>query len=335
MDSSLFRVPDRLTDVAPWQGHIPFAFWVISATKPRLLVELGTHKGDSYSAFCQSVSESDLATTCYAVDSWQGDEHAGLYGEEVFQELNAYNQRKYGGFSTLLRMMFEDALSYFNDGSIDLLHIDGYHSYDAVREDFEKWLPKMSDRGVILLHDVAVRERGFGVWKFWADVAERFPSLELPHSNGLGVLAVGSEVPERLSQLIASFRSDPAPITSLFAAVGARCQLIAEGQRAKLEFNRLNDEINRMGNEVTAERDRAEKLTVTVATLSEQISIRDELVHAQELRIEQLIESTGQNGPESDFESLKALIRRRVVSSKLLAPARPILTSVRELTSRR
>ncbi len=243
LNPSVFKVPDRLTEIPGWHGHIPFAFWVIEAIKPRLFVELGTHKGDSYSAFCQSVSELGIPTLCYAVDSWEGDEHSGLYGEEIYAELSAYNQRKFGGFSTLLRMYFEDALSYFEDGTIDLLHIDGYHSYEAVTTDFEKWKPKLSTRGVVLFHDIVVRERQFGVWKFWDDVKVQYPSVEFTHSNGLGLLAVGEEVPEALLELIQAYKAAPSDVLSIFQSLGARCQLIGDNDRLKEEKRQLQDRL--------------------------------------------------------------------------------------------
>jgi len=98
-----------------WVGHLPFAAWVIRDRVPKIFVELGTHSGNSYFSFCQSVLEGGFATKCYAVDTWQGDAHAGQYDEEIFTRVNAHNQEHYAGFSTLLRMTFDDAVRSFAD----------------------------------------------------------------------------------------------------------------------------------------------------------------------------------------------------------------------------
>ena len=155
----IFSRPTRLVWPPSWAGHIPFAFWFVDALRPRTLVELGTQAGLSYSAFAQAVQTLGIDTACYAIDTWEGDEHAGFYGEEVFAEWSAFHSRHFGGFSRLVRSTFDEALTHFSDGSIDALHIDGLHTYEAVRHDFESWLPKLSDCSVVLFHDVNVRER--------------------------------------------------------------------------------------------------------------------------------------------------------------------------------
>ena len=181
--------PDLLQKPTGWIGHLPFADWLIRELSPKLFVELGTHFGHSYLAFCQAVAENKTKTQCYSVDTWQGDEHAGFYGDDVFVVLQEQNQKRYSEFSKLMRMSFDDAVAYFSDASIDLLHIDGLHTYEEVRHDFETWLPKLAPGAVVLFHDTAVRERNFGVWKLWEELQVKYPNnLEFSHSHGLGVL---------------------------------------------------------------------------------------------------------------------------------------------------
>lgn len=171
-----------------WVGHMPFAYWLMQEIKPIIMVELGTHSGNSYFSFCQSVFENKLMTSCYAVDTWKGDAHSGSYDEDVFEKVLRHNQ-KYP-FSTLMRSTFDDAVSSFEDKSIDVLHIDGLHTYEAVKHDFETWQPKLSMSAVVLFHDTQVKHLDFGVWKFWEELKQTgYPNMDFHHCNGLGVIA--------------------------------------------------------------------------------------------------------------------------------------------------
>ena len=172
-----------------WIGHLTLAYWLVSEIKPRVLVELGTHLGNSYFTFCQSVKESKLKTTCYAVDCWEGDAQAGQYEQTVYDTVKNYNDENYHQFSKLLKMRFDEALNEIPDGSVDLLHIDGLHTYEAVHHDYETWLPKLSGNGLVMFHDIAVERKDFGVKKFWGELKEIHPcSLEFDHNHGMGII---------------------------------------------------------------------------------------------------------------------------------------------------
>ena len=88
-------------------------------------------------------------------------------------------------------MTFDEAKDYFSDHSISLLHIDGLHTYEAVKHDFENWKQKLTPNAIVIFHDTNVRERDFGVWKFWEELAEIYPHFEFLHGNGLGILCLG------------------------------------------------------------------------------------------------------------------------------------------------
>jgi GT2 family glycosyltransferase len=186
--ASSFFHPQWVRESA-WLEHLHFAAWLVQRQNPATLVELGTHYGASYFAFCQAVRAGGLNTRCYAVDHWQGDPHAHLYGPGVYETVFAYNEARYSGFSELLRMEFTQALERFAPKSIDLIHFDGFHTYESVKADFESWLPKLSEGAIALFHDTRVRHLDFGVWQLWHELTDSYPwHVEFQHGNGLGVV---------------------------------------------------------------------------------------------------------------------------------------------------
>jgi len=204
LGSAAFMLPERLVEPGSWSEHLPFAFWLMEHHRPRILVELGTHTGNSYLAFCQAAAKLGLSTHCYAVDTWRGDEQAGSYGEDVFESLKNYHDLRYASFSRLVRSTFDEALTHISDASIDLLHIDGLHTYEAVSHDFSSWSAKLSTRGIVILHDINVREFGFGVFRLWEELSPQYPHFEFVHGHGLGVLAVGDDLGPRIRELLAA-----------------------------------------------------------------------------------------------------------------------------------
>lgn len=239
---AVFMKPLSLQPPEAWAGHIPFAFWLMNALKPSTFVELGTHSGNSYFAFCQAVKELGLGAQCYAVDTWQGDDHAGRYGDEIFTTVTRHHDSHYKSFSKLVRSTFDQALAGFADKSIDLLHIDGLHTYEGVRHDFESWFPKLTSNAIVLFHDTNVLDRGFGVFKLWEELAAKYPSLEFLHSNGLGVISVSETPPEALRDFFAAGadKAATARVREVFSGLGqvVSAQLIIDRENAVREEER-------------------------------------------------------------------------------------------------
>src|SRR5271157_3355566 len=228
LDHPICLAAPELLAQSHWAEHVPFAMWIISVLRPRLFVELGTFRGTSYCGFCQSIKRLGLPTRAFAVDTWKGDPHNGVNGPEILEELRGHHDPRHGAFSSLLEMTFDEAAPRFQDGEIDLLHIDGYHTYEAVRHDYETWRPKLSDRGVILFHDVVEHMRDFGVWRFWEQIKTQYPSFEFLHEHGLGVLAVGHDLPDEIKELTSIDAEGAAQIRTFFHELGRRVSLEME-----------------------------------------------------------------------------------------------------------
>lgn len=281
----LLWTPDY-NETSPWVQHVPFAFWIVDALRPRCVVELGTHRGVSYLAFCQAVSKLGLPARCYAVDTWKGDEHAGFYGEEVFRRLADWHNPRYSHFSRLVRSTFDDALKHFDDGAIDLLHIDGLHTYEAVKHDFETWKPKLASPSIVLFHDTNVRERDFGVFRLWAELSSVYSHFELLHGHGLGILAYGSpaELPPRMRALldVASRQDVAQPLRKMFAHFGAQTSLLSRVSELAAQVEQRSTQLaNRdlrlqlLETELVGRNEQIDELERTVGTLNKNITAAD------------------------------------------------------------
>jgi hypothetical protein len=217
-----------------WSELIPIMYALFVLLRPRRFVELGVHNGMSFFAACQIVERLDLATECVAIDSWEGDEHAGFHDSSVFDRFRAYLGASYPRHE-FIQAYFPAARSCFEDGSIDLLHIDGLHTYEAVKDDFQTWLPCMSDVGVVIFHDINVFERGFGVWRLWEELKAKYPAFDFSHKHGLGIIFVGREphVAADLLRALAGTRHYGTLAQAFFEGVGA---LLVEHRGALAEL---------------------------------------------------------------------------------------------------
>lgn len=286
--------PARIA-MSAWIGHVPFAMYLIDILRPKMFAELGTHYGVSYCAFCQAVKDLGLDTRCYAIDTWEGDPHAGFYGPEVLLDLKEHHDPLYGGFSRLVQSTFEEARGHFPDGSFDLLHLDGYHTYEIMKRDLEQWLPKMSKRGVIIMHDINVRERDFGGWKLWGELKQQYPNFEFSHSHGLGVLGVGQDLPEGIRALFNCTESEATAVRHFFSQLGARLEAAQELQTLRQvatalpalrrEKEALEAQLRAQDEQMRAQDAQMREAPAQVAALTQQLQERDGLLQQREARM--------------------------------------------------
>jgi len=197
----------KLLTFSAWSELIPTLFCIFSIARPRRFVELGTHNGMSFFAACQATEALALDTQCIAIDNWIGDPHASFHSDEVFDQFRANINNNFPN-QFYIKAHFTHALACFENESIDLLHIDGYHTYAAVKDDFETWLPKMSQRGVILFHDINEHEREFGVWRLWHELKDKYASFSVPHCHGLGIICVGRQ-PSTFAEILELLEAHP------------------------------------------------------------------------------------------------------------------------------
>lgn len=171
-----------------WRGLGSLGFEFVRHNRPRIIVELGSFVG--FSAFAMGLALHGLREggKLYALDTWQGDGHTGTYPEDVYRTF--LNRRSHLGLeSTIvpLRMTFDEARDKVPD-QIDLLHIDGLHTWEAVNHDFDTYGPLVRPGGLVLFHDV---NAGFeGLRRFWKMVSGRYVSHMVPYSCGLGIIRV-------------------------------------------------------------------------------------------------------------------------------------------------
>jgi len=219
MSPPAYWMPPHLP-LSAWFTHAPFAAWLVDAVRPASIVELGTHLGFSCFAFAEASKRLGCSTTIHAIDTWEGDDHAGYYDDEVYRYVRSVADRDYADRVQMHRGRFSDARPSFDDAVVDILHIDGRHGFEDVTADYEEWAGTVRTGGVILFHDIAETENGFGVWQLWEQLATPGRSFAFSHGHGLGVLAVGDISTSPIRALFEADDSIADRIRADFSALG-------------------------------------------------------------------------------------------------------------------
>lgn len=197
------RSPEALADLAfSCPGIIPmqvrselleFAS-LVQERRPKALIEIGTRNGGTFFMLCR------LAHPRAKVISLDlpGGQFGGGY--TIFQAPVINHMKRSGQQLQLLRKDSHDpatqarVVNALGDTRLDLLFIDGDHTYDGVKRDFEMYSPLVAPGGLIAFHDIVdTANEDCHVNRFWSEVKTRYPHREIIEDarqgwGGIGVL---------------------------------------------------------------------------------------------------------------------------------------------------
>lgn len=178
-----------------WKGHRQFANTLMRRNNPKITVDLGVDYG--YSLF--SLAESKIGEV-YGIDSFEGDIHAGHHADAYDTVMKVIGENQYDNI-TVIKGFFDDVAKTWNK-PIDILHIDGLHTYQAALNDYKTWSPFLTENAVILMHDVTSFP---GVYQVYQEIPMH--KTHFSHSAGLGVLSNDEHLIREVENIIQNVRS--------------------------------------------------------------------------------------------------------------------------------
>lgn len=126
------------------------------------VLEIGVHRGGTYGVWGDVFKPNKLIGI---------DHHVELAAVPAQQKHEGYLLEGESQ-SPLIKGQVEGILK---NEKLDFLFIDGGHSYDEVRTDFEMYAPLVREGGAIALHDIAVtNNEPVGVRAFWIELKQRY-----------------------------------------------------------------------------------------------------------------------------------------------------------------
>lgn len=116
-------------------------------------VEIGSYQGESTEIFLKS----GVFKTLYCIDPWKGDYDpldVASNTKTIIKAEKKFDEKfKDNNIIKKVKALSSDAVTNFEDESLDFLYIDGNHQFEAVKEDLKNYVPKVKKGGIVAGHD--------------------------------------------------------------------------------------------------------------------------------------------------------------------------------------
>jgi cephalosporin hydroxylase len=178
------------------QSEISRLAELVQQRQPRTVVEIGTANGGTLFLWCQMAHPE---ATIVSIDL-PGGIHGGGYPywkSFLYQRFPSSAQKLHllRGDSHKPEMLAQLKKILADDSQIDFLFIDGDHTYEGVKADFEMYAPLVRKGGLIAFHDICLHppEMGCHVDVFWAEIRNKYPAtIELIENSNQGKFGIGA-----------------------------------------------------------------------------------------------------------------------------------------------
>lgn len=178
-----------------WLGHGVFAMDLVETIKPEIVVDLGVDYG--FSTFCFAYHNIGKV---YGIDWFQGDEQAG-FRNTLPDVVGMYDQLKIAhGINNVefIQSDFTEASKKW-DQNINILHIDGLHTYEAIKNDFDCWGEYVTNDGLVIFHDVESYPHTVGV--FFEEIKGGYKIIR-SGSAGLGIYTKSEKTMRKIQKIL-------------------------------------------------------------------------------------------------------------------------------------
>jgi chromosome segregation ATPase len=281
--------------------HVPFAFWLVDALRPRVVVQIGTADATAYFAICQAVERLGLETDCFALEGFTPRAQDESKRAESARD---YHDAHYRTFSRWIPRGLARTSSQFSSGTVDLLHVSDTLAHDEFVRLLEEWRPKMSEQAVLLIDGTRSTAPAAAAPRIYRELRTEFAGFELPFGEGVGLVAIGSRPDDRMDRFLRTCEAEPDRRTLIeaFGRLGRACvdaveaktqearantslaelrtykievqELKTLGERAQKELRQKSDELLQIQQQVAA---MAEQHALERGNLAERVSFLHEL----------------------------------------------------------